>query len=79
VPHFKLVVGRWTNNAGSYGLAIDAVPSKRVREIVQMKTSNPDDEPGSVLVLPAQCLTLRGDIVMFAPMIRGAARNHPAQ
>lgn len=31
VPHFQLVVGgTWTDNAGAYGLAIGAVPSKRV-------------------------------------------------
>jgi sulfite reductase (ferredoxin) len=39
VPHFQLVVGgQWTNNAGSYGLAIGAVPSKRVPEIVKVLT-----------------------------------------
>jgi sulfite reductase (ferredoxin) len=39
VPHFQLVVGgQWTNNGGSYGLAIGAVPSKRVPEIVQRLT-----------------------------------------
>jgi sulfite reductase (ferredoxin) len=39
VPHFQLVVGgQWTNNAGSYGLAIGAVPSKRVPEVVQRLT-----------------------------------------
>jgi sulfite reductase (ferredoxin) len=39
VPHFQLVVGgQWTNNAGSYGLAIGAVPSKRVPEIVRRLT-----------------------------------------
>jgi sulfite reductase (ferredoxin) len=36
VPHFQLVVGgQWTNNGGSYGLAIGAVPSKRVPEMVK--------------------------------------------
>jgi sulfite reductase (ferredoxin) len=40
VPHFQLVVGgQWTNNAGSYGLAIGAVPSKRVPEVVRRLTS----------------------------------------
>ena len=40
VPHFQLVVGgQWTNNAGSYGLAIGAVPSKRVPEIVNRLTA----------------------------------------
>ena len=39
MPHFQLVVGgQWTNNAGSYGLAIGAVPSKRVPEIVKRLT-----------------------------------------
>jgi sulfite reductase (ferredoxin) len=40
VPHFQLVVGgEWTNNAGSYGLAIGAVPSKRVPQLVERLTS----------------------------------------
>jgi sulfite reductase (ferredoxin) len=35
VPHFQLVVGgQWTENAGAYGLAIGAVPAKRVPEAV---------------------------------------------
>jgi sulfite reductase (ferredoxin) len=39
VPHFQLVVGgQWTNNGGSYGLAIGAVPSKRVPEVVKTLT-----------------------------------------
>ena len=39
VPHFQLVVGgQWTHNGGSYGLAIGAVPSKRVPEIVRTLT-----------------------------------------
>ena len=39
VPHFQLVVGgQWENNGGSYGLAIGAVPSKRVPEIVRRLT-----------------------------------------
>jgi sulfite reductase (ferredoxin) len=50
VPHFQLVVGgQWTNNGGSYGLAIGAVPSKRVPEVVKRLTAryakerNPDE------------------------------------
>jgi sulfite reductase (ferredoxin) len=40
VPHFQLVVGgQWTHNAGSYGLAIGAVPSKRVPEVVKRLTT----------------------------------------
>ncbi len=35
VPHFQLVVGgQWTENAGAYGLAIGAVPSKNVPKLV---------------------------------------------
>ncbi len=36
VPHFQLVLGgQWKNNGGSYGLAVAAVPSKRIPETVQ--------------------------------------------
>lgn len=39
VPHFQLVVGgQWSHNAGSYGLAVGAVPSKRVPEAVKRLT-----------------------------------------
>src|SRR5207237_637752 len=39
VPHFQLVVGgQWTHNGGAYGLAIGAVPSKRVPDIVKKLT-----------------------------------------
>lgn len=39
VPHFQLVVGgEWTNNAGNYGLALGAVPSKKVPDAVQALT-----------------------------------------
>jgi len=35
VPHFQVVLGgKWQENGGSYGLAIGAVPSKRVPEFV---------------------------------------------
>lgn len=40
VPHFQVVLGgQWTENAGSYGLAIGAVPSKRIPEAVERITS----------------------------------------
>ena len=40
VPHFQLVVGgEWTNNAGSYGLAIGAIPSKNVPQAVDALTA----------------------------------------
>ncbi len=35
VPHFQVVLGgQWQNNAGSYGLAIGAVPSKNIPLVV---------------------------------------------
>jgi sulfite reductase (ferredoxin) len=35
VPHFQVVLGgQWTENAGAYGLAIGAVPSKRIPEAI---------------------------------------------
>ena len=40
VPHFQVVLGgQWKNNAGSYGLAIGAVPSKRVPDVLDAITS----------------------------------------
>jgi sulfite reductase (ferredoxin) len=40
VPHFQVVLGgMWQENAGSYGLAIGAVPSKRIPETVDRLTS----------------------------------------
>ena len=35
IPHFQVFVGgKWQENAGAYGLAVIAVPSKRVPEVV---------------------------------------------
>ena len=40
VPHFQLLLGgKWEENAGAYGLAIGAVPSKRIPETVDRITS----------------------------------------
>ena len=40
VPHFQVVLGgRWRENAGSYGLAVGAVPSKRIPEVVDVITT----------------------------------------
>ena len=40
VPHFQVVLGgKWEENAGAYGLAIGAVPSKRIPEAVDRITS----------------------------------------
>jgi sulfite reductase (ferredoxin) len=39
MPHFQLVIGgQWTHNAASYGLAVGAVPSKRVPQVVERVT-----------------------------------------
>ena len=39
VPHFQVVLGgKWRENAGAYGLAIGAVPSKRVPEAITRVT-----------------------------------------
>jgi sulfite reductase (ferredoxin) len=39
VPHFRVVLGgQWANNAGSYGIAIGAVPSKRIPDFVDEVT-----------------------------------------
>ncbi|MGH7213339.1 MAG: nitrite/sulfite reductase, partial [Tepidisphaeraceae bacterium] len=39
VPHFQVVLGgKWHDNAGSYGMAIGAVPSKRIPQLVEALT-----------------------------------------
>ncbi len=39
VPHFQVVLGgKWVENGGSYGLAIGAVPSKNIPEVVSRIT-----------------------------------------
>ncbi len=40
VPHFQVVLGgQWQQNGGSYGLAVGAVPSKRVPDVLDTITS----------------------------------------
>ena len=40
VPHFQVVLGgQWMDNAGAYGLAIGAVPSKRIPEAITRITN----------------------------------------
>ena len=77
-PHFQVVLGgQWTENAGSYGLAIGAVPSKRVPEAVTRITSRyvNDREPNESFqafirrIGKAECKKLiddLGDIPPFA-------------
>ena len=39
VPHFQVVLGgQWTNNAGAYGLAIGAIPSKNIPDVLMRIT-----------------------------------------
>lgn len=39
VPHFQVVLGgEWTHNGGSYGLAVGAVPAKRIPIVVERLT-----------------------------------------
>ena len=39
VPHFQVVLGgQWDDNAGSYGLAVGAVPSKSVPDVLDLIT-----------------------------------------
>lgn len=39
VPHFQVILGgMWRENAGSYGLAVGAIPSKRVPDFLQAIT-----------------------------------------
>ena len=45
VPHFQVVLGgKWKENAGSYGLAMGAVPSKVVPDVLSMITNRYVDE-----------------------------------
>jgi sulfite reductase (ferredoxin) len=40
VPHFQVVLGgKWKENAGSFGLAVGAVPSKKVPEVLEAITN----------------------------------------
>ncbi len=49
VPHFQVLLGgKWRDNAGSYGLAIGSVPSKRVPDVVDRITQRfVDDRKGN--------------------------------
>ncbi len=39
MPHFQVVLGgQWHENAGSYGLAVGAVPAKRVPDVIEALT-----------------------------------------
>lgn len=45
VPHFQVVLGgKWRDNAGAYGLAVGAVPSKKVPDVLNLIISRFADE-----------------------------------
>jgi len=47
VPHFQVVLGgQWQNNAGSYGLAMGAVPAKTVPDVLETITNTYVTERG---------------------------------
>ena len=73
VPHFQVVLGgQWQNNAGSYGLAIGAVPSKRIPETVDRITGRflADKQPGESFqayvkrIGKAACKTMLDDLMI---------------
>jgi sulfite reductase (ferredoxin) len=73
VPHFQVVLGgQWQNNAGSYGLAIGAVPSKRIPETVDRITGRylADKLPGESFqsyvkrIGKAACKTMLEDLMV---------------
>lgn len=65
VPHFQVVLGgQWEENAGSYGLPIVAVPSKKIPEAVEMLTEyylneREKDEPFAAFVKRVGKATMR--------------------
>ncbi|MCC6538111.1 MAG: nitrite/sulfite reductase [Bryobacterales bacterium] len=74
VPHFQVVLGgQWQNNAGSYGLAIGAVPSKRIPETVDRITGRylADKQPGESFqgyvkrIGKAACKTMLEDLMVI--------------
>jgi sulfite reductase (ferredoxin) len=47
VPHFQVMLGgKWTDNAGSYALAMGSVPSRRVPELIDALTAKYVSEKG---------------------------------
>jgi sulfite reductase (ferredoxin) len=41
VPHFQVMLGgQWTKNAGSYALAMGAIPSRRIPDVVERLTNH---------------------------------------
>jgi sulfite reductase (ferredoxin) len=78
MPHFQLVIGgQWTENAASYGLAVGAVPSKRVPQVVErvtdvfMKERQPDESFQAFIarIGKARVRTLLKDLMEPLPSI----------
>jgi sulfite reductase (ferredoxin) len=76
VPHFQVVLGgQWTSNAGSYGLAMGAVPSKRIPEVVERMTARyvaertPDETFQSFIkrIGKAECKKMIEDLMQVPP------------
>jgi sulfite reductase (ferredoxin) len=76
VPHFQVVLGgQWRGNAGSYGLAIGAVPSKRIPETVDRITARylaerQPDEPFQSFIKrigKAECKKMLEDLMHVPP------------
>jgi sulfite reductase (ferredoxin) len=75
-PHFQVVLGgQWTENAGAYGLAIGAIPSKRVPEAVERITARFLRERQSAETFQAfirrigkaECKAMLDDLTILAP------------
>jgi sulfite reductase (ferredoxin) len=76
VPHFQVILGgQWTENGGAYGLAIGAVPSKRVPEAVDRITGRylaerQEDESFQAFVRrigKAECKKMLDDLTHVPP------------
>ncbi len=76
VPHFQVVLGgQWTENAGAYGLAIGAVPSKRIPDAVSRITERylADRTPGESFqafikrIGKAECKKMLEDLMQLPP------------
>jgi len=59
VPHFQVILGgKWVENAGSYGLAMGSVPSKRIPELIENLTGKWVQERNGDETFQAYCLRL---------------------
>jgi len=59
VPHFQVILGgKWVENAGSYGLAMGSVPSKRIPELIEKLTGRWVAERAGDETFQAWCLRL---------------------